>query len=182
MATPLIVRGHAKERSLEDMCADHQCYVSSGSVKKDAQMFFNCISEPIFDIPVSQVNESNITIIRVTPYRSAHQVSTSCWGSSLDNATPWANLNHVGCGLLGEQGAESIHAKFTRLGLAYTAVTDKVQHLLCIVKEHLKSIAPQVVAGCSMCFERVDLQCLTGGTTELKSATKAMFGLGTKPR
>ena len=99
-----------------------------------------------------------------------------------DNATPWANLNHVGCGLLGEQGAESIHAKFTRLGLAYTAVTDKVQHLLCIVKEHLKSIAPQVVAGCSMCFERVDLQCLTGGTTELKSATKAMFGLGTKPR
>ena len=83
MATPLIVRGHAKERSLEDMCADHQCYVSSGSVKKDAQMFFNCISEPIFDIPVSQVNESNITIIRVTPYRSAHLVSTSCWGSSL---------------------------------------------------------------------------------------------------
>ena len=64
MAIPLIVRGHAKERSLEDMCADHQCYVSSGSVKKDAQMFFNCISEPIFDIPVSQVNESNITIIQ----------------------------------------------------------------------------------------------------------------------
>eukprot|EP00731_Ephydatia_muelleri_P015745 Em0009g169a len=52
MAIPLIVRGHAKERSLEDMYADHQCYVSSGSVKKDEQMFFNCISEPIFDIPV----------------------------------------------------------------------------------------------------------------------------------
>ncbi|KAL5470750.1 hypothetical protein EMCRGX_G028763 [Ephydatia muelleri] len=42
-----------------------------------------------------------------------------------DHATTWANSTHVGFGLLGEQGAESIHAKFTRLGLAYTAVTDK---------------------------------------------------------
>ena len=48
-------------------------------------------------------------------------------------------------GLLGELGAESIHAKFTRLGLAHTAVTDKVQQLLCIVKEHLITITPQVV-------------------------------------
>ncbi|KAL5496861.1 hypothetical protein EMCRGX_G013231 [Ephydatia muelleri] len=63
-----------------------------------------------------------------------------------DHATPWANSTHVGFGLLGEQGAESIHAKFTRLGLAYTAVTDKVKHLMCIVKEHLLSIAPQVAA------------------------------------
>ena len=63
-----------------------------------------------------------------------------------DHATTWANSTHVGFGLLGEQGAESIHAKFTRLGLAYTAVTDKVKHLLCIVKEHLISISPQVLA------------------------------------
>ena len=63
-----------------------------------------------------------------------------------DHATTWANFTHVGFGLLGEQGAESIHAKFTRLGLAYTAVTDKVKHLLCIVKEHLISISPQVLA------------------------------------
>ena len=60
-----------------------------------------------------------------------------------DHAVPWAN---VGFGLLGEQGAESIHAKFTRLSLSYTAITDKVQHLLCIVKEHLISISPEVVA------------------------------------
>ena len=53
---------------------------------------------------------------------------------------------HVGFGLLGEQGAESIHAKFTRLSLSYTAITDRVKHLLCIVKEHLISISPQVVA------------------------------------
>ena len=60
-----------------------------------------------------------------------------------DHAVPWAKSFHVGFGLLGEQGAESIHAKSTRLS---TAITDKVQHLLCIVKEHLISIFPQVVA------------------------------------
>ena len=54
-AAPLSVQGRATERSLEDMCTDHQCYVSSGSIRKDAQKFFNCISVPIFDIPVSQV-------------------------------------------------------------------------------------------------------------------------------
>ncbi|KAL5477300.1 hypothetical protein EMCRGX_G024078 [Ephydatia muelleri] len=42
--TPLSVQGHATEWSLEDMCTDHQCYVSSGSIRKDAQKFFNCIS------------------------------------------------------------------------------------------------------------------------------------------
>ena len=63
-----------------------------------------------------------------------------------DHAIPWAKSFHVGFGLLGEQGAESINAKFTRLSLSYTAITDRVKHLLCIVKEHLISISPQVVA------------------------------------
>eukprot|EP00731_Ephydatia_muelleri_P004935 Em0002g1111a len=55
MATPLSVRGHAAQRTLETMRADHQRYVSAGSIKRDAQKFYNCISPPIFDIPVSQV-------------------------------------------------------------------------------------------------------------------------------
>ena len=42
-----------------EMCTDHQCYVSSGSIRKDAHKFLNCISVPIFDIPVSQVNKSD---------------------------------------------------------------------------------------------------------------------------
>ena len=58
-----------------------------------------------------------------------------------DHAVPWAKSFHVGFGLLGEQGAESIHATFTQLSLSYTAITDKVQHLLYIVKEHLISIS-----------------------------------------
>eukprot|EP00731_Ephydatia_muelleri_P011996 Em0006g890a len=78
MATPLIVRGHAKERSLEDTCADHQCYVSSGSVKKDAQMFFNCISEPIFDIPVSQVCPPGLHIMLGIFTKMFHLLEALC--------------------------------------------------------------------------------------------------------
>ena len=46
--------------------------------------------------------------------------------------------------LLGEQGAESIHVKFNSLGRAYTAI--RVKRLKCILKEHLLSIAPDMVA------------------------------------
>eukprot|EP00731_Ephydatia_muelleri_P014833 Em0008g553a len=54
-----------------------------------------------------------------------------------DHATEWVRLTHVGFGLLGEQGAESIHAKFNSLGRAYTAIPDRVEWLKCIMKEHL---------------------------------------------
>ena len=59
-----------------------------------------------------------------------------------------ANTNHVGFGLLGEQGDESIHAKFNRLGLAFGRIKDRMQNLIsmCVVKEHLRSIESQLVA------------------------------------
>ena len=63
-----------------------------------------------------------------------------------DHTLQWANTNHVGFGLLGEQGDESIHAKFNRLGLAFAPIKDRMQNLMCIVKEHLLSIEPQLVA------------------------------------
>ena len=59
-----------------------------------------------------------------------------------DHAVQWANTYHVGFGLL----AESIHAKFNRLGLVFAPIRDRVENLLCIVKEHLLSIEPQLVA------------------------------------
>ena len=49
---------------------------------------------------------------------------------------------HVGFGLLGEHGDESIHAKFNRLG----RIKDHMQNLMCKVKEHLRSIESQLVA------------------------------------
>ncbi|KAL5494514.1 hypothetical protein EMCRGX_G015864 [Ephydatia muelleri] len=55
LSRAVVVRGHAAQRTLETMRADHQRYVSAGSIKRDAQKSYNCISPPIFDIPVSQV-------------------------------------------------------------------------------------------------------------------------------
>ena len=39
-----------------------------------------------------------------------------------DHEVQWANTYHAGFGLLGEQGAELIHAKFNRLGLVFVPI------------------------------------------------------------
>ena len=62
-----------------------------------------------------------------------------------EHTVPWARKTHVGFGLLGEQGAESIHARFNGLQRTYHSVPDKVQQLVLMVKEHLLSVAPQNV-------------------------------------
>ena len=59
---------------------------------------------------------------------------------------PWAKRTYVGFGLLGEQGAESIHARFNSLQRMYHSVHDPVERLSLIMKVHLLSIAPQNVA------------------------------------
>ena len=64
----------------------------------------------------------------------------------VDHAVQWARSTHVGFGILGEQGAESIHAKFNNLARAHSAIKGKVHQLKCIVAEHLVSIAPHNVA------------------------------------
>ena len=58
-----------------------------------------------------------------------------------DHALQWANRMHVGFGLLGEQGAESIHAKFNTLLSQYNTMHDKVKKLLCIVKQHFLTLS-----------------------------------------
>ena len=62
-----------------------------------------------------------------------------------DHVIPWAKKWHVGFGLLGEQGAESIHARFNTLQRTYHSIPDKVQQLLAIMKEQLLFIAPRNV-------------------------------------
>ena len=63
-----------------------------------------------------------------------------------EHTVPWVRRTHVGFGLLGEQGAESIHARFNALQRTYHSVPDRVKQLLLIVKEHLLSVAPEHVA------------------------------------
>ena len=55
MAMPLSGRGHAPPRSLHSIHTHHQKDLASGGVRKTAQQFYNCICEPIFDIPTEQV-------------------------------------------------------------------------------------------------------------------------------
>ena len=65
----------------------------------------------------------------------------------LENHTvPWARRTGTGFGLLGEQGAESIHARFNTLQRTYQCIHNKVDRLLSIVKEHSLSISPRIVS------------------------------------
>jgi hypothetical protein len=62
-----------------------------------------------------------------------------------DHTVPWARRMGAGFGLLGEQGAESIHARFNTLQRTYQCIHNKVDRLLSIVKEHSLSNAPWIV-------------------------------------
>ncbi|KAL5508865.1 hypothetical protein EMCRGX_G004125 [Ephydatia muelleri] len=304
MATPLSARGHAPPRSLHSIHTHHQKYLASGGVRKTAQQFYNCICEPIFDIPTEQIcppglhitmgiftklfelfedfchsldlelafyhtevdqsryslysqelqrlhqykvelqeaKQSESVLQQLATYmavligesnpltadllhQSANtskivkQLETKIAASTAvvtrefplnegpfvkeldmalqsigvhrqqyfggtfvdeaqvheleqsvqefmelfrtnfpkgtipikmhmveDHAVQWARSTHVGFSLLGEQGAESIHAKFNNLARAYSAIKGKVHQLKCIVAEHLVSIAPHNVA------------------------------------
>ena len=55
---------------------------------------------------------------------------------------PWLEQWKVGLGLMGEQGAESIHALFNFLKRTYQPIPSEVERLKCIMKEHFVRIAP----------------------------------------
>lgn len=63
-----------------------------------------------------------------------------------EHVLPWLRKWHVGFGLLGEQGIESVHAHFNRLGRTYASVPEEVDRLRTLLTEHLLHIAPEHVA------------------------------------
>ena len=46
-----------------------------------------------------------------------------------DHITDWLKLYHLGAGLMGEQGAESIHAHLNRLESTYSGISNRVDGL-----------------------------------------------------
>ena len=60
-----------------------------------------------------------------------------------EHTVPWLRKWGVGFGLMGEQGAESIHAYFNSLGRTYSSIPEKVQRLKHMMAEHLLHIAPE---------------------------------------
>lgn len=63
-----------------------------------------------------------------------------------EHVIPWLKRHHVGFGLLGEQGVESVHAHFNCLGRTYGKMPDEVERLRQLMKEHLLHISPENIA------------------------------------
>lgn len=60
-----------------------------------------------------------------------------------EHVLPWLRKWHVGFGLLGEQGIESIHAHFNAYIRTYKNIREEVDQLRCLMQEHLLHIAPE---------------------------------------
>ena len=72
MVQPLSARGHAPPRTYESICTDHQRYIASRVSRKQVQHFYNCITEPIFNIPIEQVNMHFVFFLCITTHTCIH--------------------------------------------------------------------------------------------------------------
>ena len=59
-----------------------------------------------------------------------------------DHVVPFLQKWKAGLGFLGEQGAESIHARFNSIRRSYSNMPSRVQQLECVLKEHYNQICP----------------------------------------
>lgn len=62
-----------------------------------------------------------------------------------DHAIEWLERWHLGAGIMGEQGAESLHAHLMRMDRNYQGVVNEVDRLKYIFKEHRLESAPSLV-------------------------------------
>ena len=63
-----------------------------------------------------------------------------------DHMIPWLKRWHIGFGMMGEQGAESIHSYFNSLGRTYQCIPNRVERLRQMLKEHHLHVAPANVS------------------------------------
>ena len=63
-----------------------------------------------------------------------------------DHMVEWITAHQAGCGLMGEQGAESIHAKFNSLIRTYSGIRNPTAKLRSIMNEHYLNISPHISA------------------------------------
>lgn len=63
-----------------------------------------------------------------------------------EHVVTWMKQWHVGFGMMGEQGAESIHAYFNSLGRTYRGIPDPLERLKHMMKEHMLHVAPANIA------------------------------------
>ena len=58
----------------------------------------------------------------------------------------WLSQHQAGCGLMGGQGAESIHAKFNSLKRTYCGIRNPLDKLKSIMTEHYLKVSPHLSA------------------------------------
>ena len=63
-----------------------------------------------------------------------------------DHIVPWVKKWRVGCGMMGEQGAESLHAQFNTTERAYNNMRDRVQRLKVVLEAHHLRLMPANIA------------------------------------
>ena len=93
MVKPLSARGHAPPRTYESICTDHQRYIASGVSRKQVQHFYNCITEPIFNIPIEQVNMSFVFCITTHTFIHTH---TRLQNTRAQGLPPPRASHHIG--------------------------------------------------------------------------------------
>ena len=92
------------------------------------------------------IHNINITLHFVLSQRRASKCSWSsikqhshrlqCFLILEDHVVPWLKEWRVGFGLMGEQGAESIHVYFNSLARTYHSIPQRVDHLRAMMREH----------------------------------------------
>ena len=63
-----------------------------------------------------------------------------------DHTIPWLRRFHVGAGLMGEQGAESVHTLMMRLNRTYQRIPNETTRLKHIMSEHSLGTDPSLLA------------------------------------
>ena len=63
-----------------------------------------------------------------------------------EHIIPWLKKWHIGFGMMGEQGAESIHKYFNTLAHRFNSTPNSVDRLKLMLEAHLLHIAPVNVA------------------------------------
>ena len=56
MQLAITTRGRYPERTLESILAHYRSFMADGGIRKKAMQYCNCISEPLFNIPLLQVS------------------------------------------------------------------------------------------------------------------------------
>ena len=62
-----------------------------------------------------------------------------------DHMVPWLRQWRVGCGYMGEQGAEALHANFNTCERSYSNMRDRVKRIKTVLQNHHMQILPQNV-------------------------------------